>query len=229
VQLLLRHALQTRLVRPWPRAPHRTLVLPAHRRRVRRRVEVQEHIYLARRRRARGARRVSNAQNECVDPLACASACERARRSDVGGVGREARPRGEKKDEPRERESKGRSTFGEGGDASAMGACVGVADGAGVWAGLRGDDASPVMVTAVSDDAIDGGRCGRSGRVLIVYMLCDGRVSEVECYGRGGRAELVLDAHFVLLCTLDMTCQDAHSSDSTWPVLATPGERWRNP
>jgi hypothetical protein len=166
-----------------------------------------------------------------VDPLVrvCASACERARGSEVGGVGREARPRGEEKDEPRERERDGRSTFDEDGDASAMGACVGVADGAGAWAALRGDDALPAMVTAVSDDAIDGGGRGRSGRVLIVCMLCDGRVSEVECYGRGGRADLVLDAHFILLCTLDVTCQDAHSSDSTWPVLAASGEMRRNP
>jgi hypothetical protein len=161
-----------------------------------------------------------------VDAPACASGCESARESGVGG---EARPRGEEKDEPRERESEGGSTFGEGGDASAMDACVGVADGAGAWAGLRGDDALPVMVTAVSDDAIHGGGRGRSGRVLIVYMLCDGQVSEDEPYGRGGRANLVLDAHFVLLCTLDVTCQDAHSPDSTWPVLAAPGERRRNP
>jgi hypothetical protein len=173
--------------------------------------------------------RFRSAENECVDPLVCASACERARGSDVGGVGREARPRGEEKNEQRERESEGRSTFDEGGDTSAMGACVGVADGAVAWVGLRGDDALPVMVTAVSDDAIHGGGCGRSGRVLIVYMLCDGRVSEAECYGRGGRADLVLDAHFVLLCTLGVTCQDAQSPDSTWPVLAAPGERRRNP
>jgi hypothetical protein len=76
-----------------------------------------------------------------------------------------------------------------------------------VYSGLRGDDALPVVFHHSRVDATRGGGCGRSGRVLIVCMLCDGRVTrEVECYGRGGRADLVLDAHFVLLCTLDVTC-----------------------
>jgi hypothetical protein len=117
--------------------------------------------------------RFRSAENECVDAPGCASGCERARESGVGG---EARPRGEEKDEPRERERDGRSTFDEGGDASAMGAGVGVADGEGVCAGLSGDEVLPVIVVAESDDAIDGGGRGRSGLALIVYMLCDGRV-----------------------------------------------------
>jgi hypothetical protein len=117
--------------------------------------------------------RFRSAENECVDPPGCASGCESARESGVGG---EARPRGEEKDEPREREREGRSTFDEGGDASAMGACVGVADGEGVCAGLSGDDVLPVIVVDESDDAIDGGGRGRSGLALMVYMLCNGWV-----------------------------------------------------
>jgi hypothetical protein len=60
--------------------------------------------------------------------------------------------------------------------ASAISACVGVAEGEGVCAGLSGDETAPVTVLAEADDAIDGAGRGRSGLVLIVCILCDGRV-----------------------------------------------------
>jgi hypothetical protein len=110
------------------------------------------------------------------DPPAGASGCGSARKSGVGG---EERPWEEEKDEPRGRDREGRRMFDEDGEvelASAISACVGVAEGEGVCAGLSGDETAPVTVLAEADDAIDGAGRGRSGLVLIVCILCDGRV-----------------------------------------------------
>jgi hypothetical protein len=167
--------------------------------------------------------RFRSAENECVDAPACASGCESARESGVGG---EARPRGEEKDEPREREREGSSTFDEGS------ACVGVADGEGVCAGLSGDAVLPVIVEDESDDAIDGGGRGRSGLALMVYMLCDGRVVKL-CRQRrrwAGGPSTLRAPYFARAAHngRDVACPDAHSSGSTWRVLAAPEQRRRS-